>query len=456
MEILMSDKKQMQLLIDQFDSFGFYLDSKLDRDIEENRKGAFSLSFTDENGNPLQNVKLKIKQTSHEFKFGCNTFYLDQFEDEERRKAYREKFAHLFNFAVVPLYWDTLEPEEGNPRFGEDSVHVHRRPPVDTIVKFCEENKIRMKGHCLIYNSFQPDWISEDSREIKIKIDRRLKAIAERYPDKFVDVDVINEMFRIYKNCYKGFGCRNLQLTDEPDHEKWAFDLCKKYFPYSTLYWNEGMHETLGESQYSGFRSYYYMALKENLAKGAPIEGIGVQYHANGDPNKLFRQVHHSCHPLRQLDAFERYGDFGLPISISEISIPSFGHDPEDEELQAELAKRLFKLWFGRKHVDSIVWWNLADNTAFGDENLFHSGLIRNDCSEKPVYRVLDELINKEWRTNLTAEANGSFSFMGFYGDYEVEATHEGKTVTKTVRLYKDNTGYDNRRMNFRTKNIVI
>ena len=46
----MSDKKQMQMLIDQFDSFGFYLDSKLDRDIEENRKGAFSLSFTDENG----------------------------------------------------------------------------------------------------------------------------------------------------------------------------------------------------------------------------------------------------------------------------------------------------------------------------------------------------------------------------------------------------------------------
>ena len=104
----MSDKKQMQMLIDQFDSFGFYLDDKLDRDIEENRKGAFSLSFTDENGAPLQNVKLKIKQISHEFKFGCNTFYLDQFEDEERRRAYREKFANLFNFAVVPLYWDTL------------------------------------------------------------------------------------------------------------------------------------------------------------------------------------------------------------------------------------------------------------------------------------------------------------------------------------------------------------
>ena len=188
----MSEKKQMQMIIDEFDSFGFYLNEKLDRDIEENRKGAFKLLFKDKNGTPLDRVQVKIKQISHEFKFGCNTFFLDQFEDEDRRALYRQKFTRLFNYAVIPLYWDTLEPEEGNPRFSEDSVHIHRRPPVDTIVKFCEDNHLRMKGHCLIYNSFQPDWLSEDSREIKIKIDRRLKAIAERYPTTFHDLDVIN------------------------------------------------------------------------------------------------------------------------------------------------------------------------------------------------------------------------------------------------------------------------
>ena len=166
--------------------------------------------------------------------------------------------------------------------------------------------------------------------------------------------------------------------------------------------------------------------------------------------------MHQSCNPLKLLDAFERYGDFRLPISVSEISIPSFGYDSEDEELQAELTKRLFKLWFGRKYVDSIVWWNLADETAFGDENRFHSGLIRNDCTEKPVYRVLDSLINQEWRTNLNGNANGTFYFTGFYGDYEVEATCGGKTVKKTVRLYKDNTGYDNRKRDFRVKNIIV
>ena len=94
----------------------------------------------------------------------------------------------------------------------------------------------------------------------------------------------------------------------------------------------------------------------------------------------------------------------------------------------------------------------LISSAGFQERHCNHSAA----CSEKPVYRVLDELINKEWRTNLTAQASGSFSFVGFYGDYEIEATHEGKTVTKTVRLYKDNTGYDNRRCDFRTKNIII
>ena len=119
-----------------------------------------------------------------------------------------------------------------------------------------------MKGHCLVYNSFQPKWLSKDNRQIKIDIDKRLAAIAARYGEKFVDADVINEMLTIYKNCYAGNGCRNLQITDERDHEKWCFDLCKRHFPHTRLYWNEGMQETFGD-HYRGYRSFYYMALRE-------------------------------------------------------------------------------------------------------------------------------------------------------------------------------------------------
>ena len=115
-----------------------------------------------------------------------------------------------------------------------------------------------------MYNSFQPDWISDDNETLKRQITKRIREIAERYEDSIFDFDVINEMITIYKNAYKGNGCRNLQITDEQDHEKWAFDICRRYLPNANLYWNEGMHESFG-NEYKGFRSFYYLMIEKML-----------------------------------------------------------------------------------------------------------------------------------------------------------------------------------------------
>ena len=90
-------------IIKKFDSYDYYLSGKIARDIEENRKGQFVLSFKNEKGEPISGVHVKVKQKKHEFKFGCSTFYLDQYEDSERRMLYRERFKQLFNYAVVPF-----------------------------------------------------------------------------------------------------------------------------------------------------------------------------------------------------------------------------------------------------------------------------------------------------------------------------------------------------------------
>jgi GH35 family endo-1,4-beta-xylanase len=456
----MSEKNGLQKIIEQFERFDYYTTPKIERDIEENRKGQFRFRFLNANGDPLNNVKIKIKQTRHAFHFGCTTFFLNQMETPELNRIYNEKFVNIFNYGVIPLYWDTLEPEKGKPRFEKDAPFIHRRPPLDEAIEFCSKNNLDMKGHCLVYNSFQPEWLSDDNRQIKIEIDRRLSEIAKRYGNLFTDVDVINEMLTIYKNCYPGNGCRNLQITDEKDHEKWCFDICKRHFPHSRLFWNEGLQESFGD-HYRGNRSYYHMALREFIAKGAPIEGIGMQYHAFWPYWKgidMFDDIKGALNPLRQLDVLDCYGEFGLPIHLSEVSIPSWTGEEhgEDEEAQAEVVKRLYKLWFSSKHCQSIVWWNFADDTAFGGENIFHAGLIHRDCTEKPAYRALDELINHEWRTNLETTANHELRFSGFYGTYEIEVTHGNKTLTKTLRLHKDNTGYDNRIRDFRAVDITI
>jgi len=451
----MENKKQMELLLDQFDSFGYYLDQKLDRDIEENRKGQFCLHFRDQDGNILENVHVKVKQVSHEFLFGANLLYLDQFEDEERRQLYRQSFASLFNHAVLPFYWNALEPQRQQFRFEADSPFVYRRPPIDPMVQFCRENGITMKAHPLVCKSFNPDWLPEDSRVLKMETERKLRAIAERYPNDFVNMDVLNEMNHIYKNCYKGNGVWNYILTDEEDHEKWAYDLCRKYFPHTRLFWNEGMHTAFGKD-YAGFRSFFYLILKQWIDRGAPIGGIGMQYHMFAPREHVFEQLKETTHPLRLIDVADCYGSLGRPIHISEVSIPSYGNDPDDEQLQAELTKRLYKLWFGRKQNRAIIWWNLADLTALGGENKYYAGLIRNDCTPKPVYHVLDELIHKTWHTELESSVNGRLNFAGFYGEYEVEAECDGRKTVQRVRLHQENSGFDNRRLDFRGITITL
>jgi len=400
---------------------------------------------------------VEVRQMSHEFNFGCNLFYLDQFEDK-RDELYRNNIKQIFNYGVLPLYWDTLEPEEGKVRFAEDCVKIHRKPPLDTVVKFCEENSIRMKGHCMIYHNYQPDWMPESNRDIKIKIDERIKAVAERYGNAFADLDVINEMVYIYKNCYKGNcyqgkGVNTLPITDERDHEKWSFDICKKYFPHTRLFWNEDVQGSFG-SFYRGYRSYYYMALKEWMNAGAPIEGIGMQYHLFGEKEDIYEKWKEVCNPLRIKDALECYGEFDLPIHISEITIPSFTNEENDEMIQAELVKRLYKLWFSSKNCNAIVWWNLGDGTASKSENIYHAGLLREDCSRKPAYDVLNDLIHKEWNTSFDTMVNGRLNFRGFYGDYEITAEYKGQRIKKKIRLFKENTGYDNELCDFRSVNI--
>lgn len=445
----------LEKLIQNFDRYDDYLGPKIAGDIREYRKGQFVLTFKNQNGEALSNVHVKVKQKKHAFKFGCGAFYLDQFEDAERRSLYRERFKQLFNYAVVPFYWDTLEPEEGKPRFSADSSFVPRRPPVDTILDFCRENGIRAKGHCLVYNSFQPKWISDDNEILKRQIAKRIKAIAEKYEDRIFDFDVINEMLTVYKNAYPGNGARNLQITDEPDHEKWAFDTCRRYFPNANLYWNEGMHESFG-AHYKGFRSFYYLMIEKMLRDGVKIDGLGMQYHAYASKETAEMKLAEVCNPLRIIDVLERYGDFKLPIHISEVSIPSYSNEAYDEELQAELTERLFKLWFSAKYCESIVWWNLCDNTAYQTENVYHSGLLRNDCTEKPVYKRLHDLIHKEWNTAFEETVSGQLRFSGFYGEYDIETEYRGKKSVRSLCLTRDNTGYDNRLCDFRAKEIIL
>lgn len=456
---------EMEARIAEFDKFSFYMNKKIERGIAEYRKGLFSVNVKDEFGKAVEGAKIKVVLKKHEFKFGCSLFLLDEFDNDEKNKLYRNKFKKVFNYGIAPLYWDTLEPEPGKLRFEKNSPKIYRRPSLDLIKEYCEENEIRMKGHCLMYNSFNPNWMPQKRRELKIAVDKRAREIAERYGNDFVDLDVVNEMVMVYKNAYGELGMRNYPITDDKEHAKWCFETAKRYFPHSTLFWNEGTIASFGtgEAGYFGDKSVYWLMLKRHISEGIPIGGIGMQFHAYEEPEDWEHKELYN--PLRVTDVFDMYSEFNLPIHISEISIPSWSNSHETEFLQAELVKRMYKLWFSQKNVDAVVWWNMVDGTAYNggtnesaDENRFHAGLLRNDLSEKPAYKALDDLINKTWHTHeeLITDVNGNVYFEGYFGDYDIVVTYNDKKSDITLPFLKENTGYYNLTYGPMKHNIII
>ena len=99
----------------------------------------------------------------------------------------------------------------------------------------------------------------------------------------------------------------------------------------------------------------------------------------------------------------------------------------EDQELQAELAEKLYRVCFSHRGVQGIVWWNLPDNGILTQkhqsENLPSGALLDGKYREKQAYKTLRRLIHEEWRSNLTLRtgARDYAAARVFYGCYAVK-----------------------------------
>jgi GH35 family endo-1,4-beta-xylanase len=142
-----------------FEKDSEFLDTVVKENTEKYRKGEGRALVTDKDGMPLKNAQVKIRQISHEFRFGANLFMLNELETKEKNEEYKKRFKSLFNMATLPFYWDATEPERGKQRYDKDSPKMYRRPPIDLCMEFCEKHGIEPREHALAYDAFFPKWL---------------------------------------------------------------------------------------------------------------------------------------------------------------------------------------------------------------------------------------------------------------------------------------------------------
>lgn len=419
-----------------FEKYEAYTEDKIAHGIEQNRKGYAYITVTDKNGKPVPGAQVHVRQKNHAFKFGANIFMLDELETAEKNEIYKNRFKELFNMATLPFYWSDLEPIEGQPRFAADSEKIYRRPAPDLCMDFCQKNGIEPREHALAYEHFFPDWLKGRSKaEVKRALEKRFAAIAERYADKIPTIEVTNEMFW---EC-----CAVAPFYHDADFVTWCFKLAEKYFPHNELVINEWT----GIWTDSTTVVAYEQIIENALRAGARIDAIGMQYHIFLRRESELDGTRLSYDPRHVYKTMDRYSHFGKPLQITEVTIPAYSNDPADEQLQMEILTKLYKIWFSHPNVEQIIYWNLVDGYAAfapqGDmtagENYYFGGLLRFDMSEKPAYKALKQLICEEWHTEetTTADENGRVGFKGFFGDYDITVTVDGKEACATFPLQR-------------------
>ncbi|GAB2767320.1 endo-1,4-beta-xylanase [Rhabdobacter roseus] len=402
------------------------VEKRIQEGIEAHRKGEFTLHFPDAKGT----FQIEVKQVKHAFLFGSNIFMLHGFKTPAQNQRYETVFKELFNLACVPFYWKTLEPQQGKLRYEAGSPEIYRRPPPDVVLDFCRKNGITPKGHTLVWDNAThavPDWLPRDTSKIQPLIDQRIKQLAERYGETVKTWDVVNEVLKDHP-----------AIPMPPEYPLKAFHTAQRHFPAETRLF---LNEVTTESWQNYHREYtpFNLLISHLKHKGARIDGLGLQFHFFSDA------LHHSVvagkamKPADLYQALDLYGTHHLPIHVSEITIPTLPNTPEGLETQAKLTRNFYRLWFSHPAVESIIWWNVADGTAVAGEDKWRGGFLDESLQPKPSYHTLNTLLNQEWKTNFKATvSNKTHVFKGFYGDYVVKVTRQGKTTEHPFSIQRD------------------
>ena len=460
--------------------------ARIDKDIDQYRKADAILNIPD----LPPGAEVKVKQVSHDFVFGANIFNFNQLGTIERNRKYKELFGSLFNSATVAFYWKKFEMEPNRPRYREEywdteeywnqvkepNTEPHwRRPAPDPIIDFLESKGIKIHGHPIIWGItswHHPEWLFEQfcpdeekdrlnefsqselweltpaqieelapiyTQELKRLFEKRVVDLANYYGDRIHSWDVVNESALDYHGD---------AVTGDPiitssrwtallpgDYTYHAFKTANRVFPRNVL---------LNINDYYN-HDIYVNQVKDLLSNGCRIDIIGSQMHMFNPQHTLeIAAGEHRQTPQQIWDRMGLLSQTGLPIHLSEITITAPGDDTRGREIQAVVARNLYRLWFSIENMMGITWWNIVDDCGAPGEPLT-SGLFTRNMEPKPSFYALNELINEEWKTRMTVKVaeDGTTSFRGFKGRYIVSWKDKfGEVQQAEFYLKKDGDGF--------------
>ena len=391
------------------------------------RRADATVTLRGPDGAPLADRDVVVRQTRHEFLFGCIGFDLVDLangasQDPEYDGRLAEAWFDVFNQTTLPFYWGTFEPERGAPQT-ERLLRAARW--------FGERGTV-VKGHPLVWHTVQPGWLlGLPDAEVERLQRERIRRDVAAFRGVIDTWDAINEVvimpvFTAEENAITPLARRKGRV----ETIRMAFEEARAENPGATLLLNDFDMSTA-----------YECLIEAVLEAGIPIDRLGLQSH-------MHQGYWGEEKTLAILDRFSRYN---IPIHFTETTlmsgdvmpqhvvdlndwqVESWPSTPEGEERQADEVERHYRTLLSHPSVEAMTYWGLSDRGMWLGAP---GGLLRADGSAKPAFTRLRELVKGEWwlpPTPLRTDAEGRVRFSGFLGDYRIEPADGGGAAEVTL-----------------------
>jgi endo-1,4-beta-xylanase len=372
-----------------------------DARIDSIRKSDLLVKVVNANGQVVPKASVKLEMQRHAFKFGSAVLATGLLENTPDTIKYRKTILELFNHVVLEsdLKWPDWEE--------------YGRVPGLAALKYFKANGLTARGHNLIWPCDNDYCLPTDvpalfsnTVALRSRIDAHLVDILGATKGQLTDWDVINEP------------STNKRLSNVLGEDEMAVQLrrAKQLNPATKMYLNDANNLGEGTSDVE-----YKRIIARMIALRAPLEGIGLQGHFGYQltpPTDLFARL-------------TSFGQFGLPLAITEFDVNMFS-----EQLQADYLRDFLTIAFSSPSVDSFLMWGFWEPKHW----IPNAALYRKDWSIKPNGQAYKDLVLKRWWTNASglSNVNGQYGTRGFLGNYKVTATFGAKTVTRIVTLTKN------------------
>lgn len=308
--------------------------------------------------------------------------------------------------ALLAREFDYVTPENAT-KWGplEPTADVYDWAAADAIVGAAEAQAQAVKGHALVWHEQTPSWVTASltADELGAAIKQHIETTLARYRGRIRAWDVVNEA--VDTTTASGYRESVFWQTLGPRYIEDAFRWARAADPDVLLYYNDFGIERLGAKS-----DFTYALMRDLLAAGTPIDGIGLQSHLS---------IHRYPAESDLRANIRRFAELGLKVNISEVDARTLlmpGTQDSRWQAQRIAYQQVVGACVVEPGCEGITLWGFTDRyswiNASGDPDdplPFDRGYMR-----KPAYvGILDGLAGLLPRRGDNLVTNGDFATGG-------------------------------------------